>query len=87
MAKRHFVRAKKIAGILIENIFKGNNEIVSIIGIGLNVNQLRFENLPQASSLAILNNKEFDKDLILEEIHYQLKLHCNQILNNVKSEL
>lgn len=77
---------KKIAGILIENIFKGNNEIVSIIGIGLNVNQLRFENLPQASSLAILNNKEFDKDLILEEIHYQLKLHCNQILNNVKND-
>ena len=77
---------KKIAGILIENIFKGNNEIVSIVGIGLNINQLHFENLPQASSLAILNNKEFDKNLILEEIHYQLKIHCAQITNNVKKD-
>lgn len=77
---------KKIAGILIENIFKGNNEIVSIIGIGLNVNQLQFENLPQASSLAILKNRKFDKDLILEEIYHQLKFHCAQVLNNVKKD-
>jgi BirA family transcriptional regulator, biotin operon repressor / biotin---[acetyl-CoA-carboxylase] ligase len=77
---------KKIAGILIENIFKGNNEIVSIVGIGLNINQLYFENLPQASSLAILNNKEFEKDLILEEIHNQIKFYCNQFSNNVKKD-
>lgn len=77
---------KKIAGILIENIFKGNNEIISIVGIGLNVNQLYFENLPQASSLAILNNKEFDENLILIEICHQLKFHCAQISNNVKKD-
>ncbi len=77
---------KKIAGILIENIFKGNNEIVSIVGIGLNVNQFYFDNLPQASSLAILNNKEFDKDLILTEVHHQLKFHCTQIANSVKKD-
>ena len=58
---------KKIAGILIENIFKGFNEIVSIVGIGLNVNQLQFDNLPQASSLAILNNQIFDKEKYNEE--------------------
>ena len=77
---------KKIAGILIENIFKGNSEIVSIVGIGLNVNQLQFDNLPQASSLAILNNKEFELDLILTEIHHQLKFHCMQIVNNVRKD-
>lgn len=77
---------KKIAGILIENIFRGNNEIISIVGVGLNVNQLYFDNLPQASSLAILNNKVFDKDLILEEIHNQLKFHCAQISNHVKND-
>lgn len=70
---------KKIAGILIENVFKGNNEIISIIGIGLNVNQVFFENLPQASSLSLLNNKEFDKDEILFEIIAQLKWHIAQI--------
>lgn len=72
---------KKIAGILIENIFKGSNEIVSIIGIGLNVNQLSFDNLPQASSLALLNNKKFDRNLILEEILNQIKFKYNELRN------
>ena len=77
---------KKIGGVLVENIFRGNNEIVSIVGIGLNVNQLHFENLPQASSLAILNNREYDKDLILLEIHNQLQNHYKEILNNFKKD-
>jgi BirA family biotin operon repressor/biotin-[acetyl-CoA-carboxylase] ligase len=77
---------KKIGGILIENIFKGNNEIVSVVGIGLNVNQMLFENLPQASSLAILNSKEFDKDLILEEILLQIRLHYKLIIDQVKND-
>ena len=77
---------KKIAGILIENIFKGNNEIVSIVGIGLNVNQMHFDNLPQASSLAILNNKFFDKELLLEEIIYQIKFHITQLTKGVKTD-
>ena len=77
---------KKIGGILIENIFKGNNEIVSVVGIGLNVNQMLFENLPQASSLAILNSKEFDKDLILEEILLQIRLYYKLIIDQVKND-
>lgn len=77
---------KKISGILIENIFKGSSEIISVIGIGLNVNQMQFENLPQASSLAILNGKEFDKELILEEILLQIKLHYNLIINGNKKD-
>jgi BirA family biotin operon repressor/biotin-[acetyl-CoA-carboxylase] ligase len=75
---------KKIAGILIENIFKGNNEITSIVGVGLNVNQIQFDNLPQASSLAILNNKVFDKEMLLEEILYQMKFHITQLANSVR---
>uniref|UniRef100_UPI00404B8FDA biotin--[acetyl-CoA-carboxylase] ligase n=1 Tax=Flavobacterium sp. TaxID=239 RepID=UPI00404B8FDA len=75
---------KKIGGILIENIFKSNNEIISIVGIGLNVNQLYFDNLPQASSLAILNKKNFDKELLFKEIMHQLKFHINKLRNNSK---
>jgi BirA family biotin operon repressor/biotin-[acetyl-CoA-carboxylase] ligase len=75
---------KKIAGILIENIFKGNNEIISIVGIGLNVNQMKFDDLPQASSLAILKNKLFDKELLLKEILYEIKFLITQLTNNVK---
>ena len=56
---------KKIGGILIENSFKSNNSIDSIVGIGINVNQIHFENLPQASSLALIVNASFDKDELL----------------------
>ena len=65
---------KKVAGILIENSFKSANEITSIIGIGLNVNQTNFENLPLASSLAIVTNTLFDKDQLLTEIVTEIKL-------------
>jgi BirA family biotin operon repressor/biotin-[acetyl-CoA-carboxylase] ligase len=59
---------KKIGGILVENIFKGDNAIDSIVGIGLNVNQTAFESLPQASSLALILNHSLDKDKLLLQI-------------------
>lgn len=65
---------KKIAGILIENSFKSANEITSIIGIGLNVNQTNFQDLPLASSLAVVTNRLFDKDQLLTEIVTEMKL-------------
>ena len=64
---------KKIGGILIENSIKENGKIISIIGIGLNVNQFHFENLPQASSLKLICNKDFDKETILHAIVKNLK--------------
>ena len=38
-----YVKNKKIAGILIEHALQGNTMAYSIIGIGLNVNQLNFD--------------------------------------------
>ena len=66
---------KKIGGVLIENSFKNQQEVVSVIGIGINVNQLHFENLPQASSLALLESKTFDKEEIMIKIAKQLKFN------------
>ena len=66
---------KKIGGVLIENSFKNQQEVVSVIGIGINVNQLHFENLPQASSLALLERKIFDKEEIMIKIAKQLKFN------------
>ncbi|RZJ29239.1 MAG: biotin--[acetyl-CoA-carboxylase] ligase [Flavobacterium sp.] len=68
--------AKKIGGILIENVIKSNGEIQSIAGIGLNVNQLDFSGLPKASSLAVVAGKEFDKDEIRERL-------TQNIVNNI----
>ena len=70
---------KKIAGILIENSFNGQNDIQTIIGIGINVNQENFNQLPQASSLFLLDNKEFDKDVLLIEIVNELKSNLEAV--------
>jgi BirA family transcriptional regulator, biotin operon repressor / biotin---[acetyl-CoA-carboxylase] ligase len=70
---------KKIGGILIENVIKSNQEIISIVGIGLNVNQTNFENLPKASSMSVIMNKYFDRDLILESIFLTLENSVEKI--------
>ena len=56
---------KKIGGILIENSIKSDGTIVSVVGFGLNVNQTNFDNLPKASSLAVVSGKEYDKESLL----------------------
>ncbi len=63
---------KKIAGILIENVIKQNHLQASIIGIGLNINQTTFNDLPNASSLRLITGKVFNLDEILQAILKQL---------------
>ncbi|MBU2938468.1 biotin--[acetyl-CoA-carboxylase] ligase [Lacinutrix sp. C3R15] len=72
---------KKICGILIENSIKKNKFKDSIIGIGINVNQTNFENLPQASSLKKLTGKVFDIEELLIDLIENLK-HYFLILEN-----
>lgn len=64
---------KKIGGILIENSLKSNGQIVSVIGLGLNVNQEHFDGLPQAGSLKIVTGTFFDKDDLLVSIVKKFK--------------
>ena len=63
-----YIKNKKIAGILIQNSLSGANIQSSIIGIGLNINQLHFPNLPHATSLKIETGKDFDLMEIVEKI-------------------
>lgn len=74
-----FCNNRKIAGILIENQLQGHNIQQAILGIGLNVNQLSFDNLPQASSLQLELGHEIALEAILNAIcqrldRYYLKL-------------
>ncbi len=78
---------KKIGGILIENSFKSDTKIESIVGIGLNVNQKQFENLPKASSMAVITSTEFDLDMLLNKIIFQIKKNCSWILSNQSDKL
>ena len=54
------VNKKKIAGVLIENHLRNNEICSSIIGIGLNVNQTNFSDNILASSMKVLNQREYD---------------------------
>ena len=65
--------SKKIGGILIENSIKSDGSINSIVGLGLNVNQTHFENLPKASSLSLICNSTFNKEEILLKIIEKLE--------------
>ncbi len=59
----------KIAGILIENTFKGRNISQSIIGIGLNINQEKFtSSIKNVTSLIKLTGQKMDKDLLLQQL-------------------
>jgi len=65
---------KKIAGILIENTLNFNKINSSVIGIGINVNQNSFSNeLPNATSIKIILNKEIDLGFLLNKFLKALK--------------
>lgn len=58
----------KLCGILIENFLHGQQIKSSIIGVGLNTNQVDFDKLPKATSLKSLTQSEFN----LEQLWRQL---------------
>ncbi len=76
---------KKIGGILIENSIKSDGTILSIVGLGLNVNQTNFEGLPKASSLAVVTGKEFNKEELLFEIIANLEVNVAESKLNTAS--
>ncbi|WOD42593.1 biotin--[acetyl-CoA-carboxylase] ligase [Hwangdonia lutea] len=75
---------KKICGILIENVIK-NKLNSTIIGVGINVNQTAFSNLPQASSLKNITGVHYDLDEILHRIVKHIKSY-SKLLQDGKYE-
>ncbi|GAB5416159.1 MAG: biotin--[acetyl-CoA-carboxylase] ligase [Crocinitomicaceae bacterium] len=59
-----YVRDRKIAGVLIENVLQGKEIARSILGIGLNVNQQHFESIP-ATSMFLEKGMPFSIDDVL----------------------
>jgi BirA family transcriptional regulator, biotin operon repressor / biotin---[acetyl-CoA-carboxylase] ligase len=62
-----YVLDKKIAGMLIETKREGERFAYVILGIGININQTSFLDLPNASSLALLSQKRYDLEEIFQE--------------------
>ncbi len=83
------VNGKKIAGVLIENIIYNNQLAWSVIGVGINVNQLQFDETINATSLKLISNKDYQVDSILkllckniEKYYFLLKNKKNDVIKN-----
>jgi BirA family biotin operon repressor/biotin-[acetyl-CoA-carboxylase] ligase len=63
-----FFNNKKIAGLLIENVLRGNNYDSCVAGIGLNVNQTDFHDGLVATSIKQVTNKVYDLNIILNSL-------------------
>lgn len=70
---------RKLAGILIENIIGEAKITGAIIGIGLNVNQEDFENLPQAGSMKKITGIKYDLDEVLNTVLRELEQNLQQL--------
>jgi BirA family biotin operon repressor/biotin-[acetyl-CoA-carboxylase] ligase len=71
--------SKKIAGVLIENNFKYDGSIDAIVGIGINVNQVYFHNLPNATSMKMQKYKSYKKQYLLEKF-------CELLQTNISNQ-
>jgi len=81
---------KKICGILIENIIKKGELNAMVIGVGLNVNQTAWKNVPRATSIKTQTGIHFDTqeilNMLLEQFHYYVKLLLDGDLNKIKED-
>ncbi len=77
-----YVHNKKIAGILIENSLQGPTIVSSIIGIGMNINQIEFpDELPDAISLRQAMGKSFDLKALLDALLRDLGVYYSSLKN------
>ena len=59
---------KKIAGVLIENQISKSVYQNAVVGIGLNVNQVNFDDLPNAISLKQITGVHFQIEQVMERV-------------------
>ena len=81
------VERRKIAGVLIESQWKGNNLFSSIIGVGLNVNQTHFEYGFDATSMKLLSANDYDLKEVLQVFCTKLNFNFNKLLSKEYSDL
>jgi BirA family biotin operon repressor/biotin-[acetyl-CoA-carboxylase] ligase len=71
---------KKVAGILVENIWRGTQLQSSVIGIGLNVQQSIFQ-WDKATSLLTENASETDKQKVFNQLCENLEKWYKELSN------
>ena len=77
---------RKLAGILINSTIKANMMDISIIGIGLNVNQMQFQDWPtHPISMKMITGKDYDLQPLLEQIAEHIIIKVEQLKSDPNS--
>lgn len=64
-----YIENKKVCGILIQNSVMGNKLVYTVVGIGLNVNQILFtSSAPNPISLKLVTGREYNLDELLMKL-------------------
>lgn len=68
---------KKVCGILIEHSIMGSKINHTIIGVGINVNQMKFmSDAPNPCSLALILNEEVSTEEVLHRVCEEIERRC-----------
>ncbi len=79
---------KKVAGILIRNMLSSSKIQASVVGIGLNVNQLDFPpHLARATSLAAATGHDLDLDELCHDLYRQLEQRYLQLKSGQEARI
>ena len=83
-----FINDRKAGGILIENVVKGNLWQWAVIGIGLNINQLKFSNDKiKAISLRQITGETYDVVQLSKELHQSILSRLDSLQSGEFSKL
>ncbi len=77
-----FFDAQKLSGMLLQNLAQGNTIASTIIGIGINVNQTVFDNLPDATALCNITGVEHDLWQFIERLSLNFENFYQLLLNS-----
>lgn len=82
------LNGRKVAGILIENTVMADMLHSTVAGIGLNVNQEKFgPELQDAVSLKMVTGREYNIDILLEELLEHLSTALGPLYNGIYAEI
>jgi len=83
-----YVGNRKIGGLLLEHSIMGSSIDYSVVGIGINVNQVIFpESLPNPTSLAVETKTEYELEELLEKIIRTFFAHLERVKAGMYEEI
>lgn len=91
-----YINDRKAGGILIENIYRGKSWNWSVIGIGINVNQLGFPDaIRNPISIKEITGKNQDSEALARQLHMKIvehfensnEINADEIMNSYNKSL